>query len=204
MTTRTKVKLGAGAFVFTIVYIMPFLPGPKSVAGLMWAFSFLVAFISTLGMLISFLVGCIWLFVALVRTNASVGRPLLLLAIGAFVILNMGPITELFRDFSRSWTISEADTLIAAVENFHSDSSFYPDSLDDLVPEYLSSIPKPSVMGTDRFYYENQDTVFELQFTQLVHMTSGLEFITYRSDTLSSKYRTNLTTHDKYVGAWSW
>ena len=155
-------------------------------------------------MLITLLVGSIRLFIALIKPKVPIDKPLVLLGVGAFIMFTLGPVSGLFQSFSRNWTMSEADTVIDALEMFHSDSSYYPDSLLDLVPEYIQSIPEPSIIGTNKFHYENQDTTYELHFTQLLHITSALEFVTYHPDTLLVENYTNRTVRNKHVGTWSW
>lgn len=46
-----------------------------------------------------------------------------------------------------------AETIIAAVEAYHSDKGRYPDSLHSLVPEYISEIPQSRIFVSGTFFY---------------------------------------------------
>lgn len=57
-----------------------------------------------------------------------------------------------FHQFDLSIARSRAETVIAAVEKYREDKSAYPESLQGLVPGYITEIPKPRI-APSRFYY---------------------------------------------------
>jgi hypothetical protein len=57
-----------------------------------------------------------------------------------------------FHSYDLSLARSRAETVIAAVDQYHKDKGEYPQTLQNLVPVYLAEIPKPRI-APGRFYY---------------------------------------------------
>jgi len=49
--------------------------------------------------------------------------------------------------------IQRAEPLIAALDQYHNEEGEYPDSLQDLVPKYLSEIPQAGLARCPEFHY---------------------------------------------------
>ena len=75
--------------------------------------------------------------------------------------------------------INNADKLITAIETFQKKNGYYPDSINQLVPEHIKSIPKPGVMGISRYYYEKTKDNFNLTFYQNVIIGFNSEVVVY-------------------------
>lgn len=86
---------------------------------------------------------------------------------------------ELAREISRPMAINNADKLITAIETFQKKNGYYPDSINQLVPEHIKSIPKPGVMGISRYYYEKTKDNFNLTFYQNVIIGFNSEVVVY-------------------------
>lgn len=57
---------------------------------------------------------------------------------------------------NKFYSLRQADKVIQALEAYKKDSAVYPETLEELVPKYLSSIPNPK-MGkgqNNKFYYD--------------------------------------------------
>ena len=70
-----------------------------------------------------------------------------------------------------------SETVIKALDRYHSDKGKYPDGLRDLVPDYLDNLPKSRQIN--RWQYQNKDTNYTLTFN---YIDACNEFCTYSSD----------------------
>jgi len=103
--------------------------------------------------------------------------PLYLLSIPviAFIVylFLLGPVSN----YSRNYAIRHAEKLIYAIENYYTQRGDYPESIDNLY--YLYQIPKPSVMGVDKFKYERNGNAYNLSFIQWQHVGATEEIVMY-------------------------
>ncbi|MCD4652483.1 hypothetical protein K8T06_00945 [bacterium] len=69
----------------------------------------------------------------------------------------------------KTWTfntISKGNNIIISLENYFDDNGEYPNSLIDLVPEYLNSIPNQQFkFRYDGFDFSSSGETFQLSFT---------------------------------------
>lgn len=66
------------------------------------------------------------------------------------------------------------DPIIKALEQFHADTSIYPETLEELVPDYISSIP--AEVNSESILYTKTDESYSLAF----HYTGpGMNTCTY-------------------------
>jgi hypothetical protein len=80
-----------------------------------------------------------------------------------------------------------ASPLISAIEKYHAMNGVYPQSLDDLVPEFIANCPRTKILGCPDFVYKplsasaNNATQFEL----IVYCPNGgfnFDYINYTSN----------------------
>ena len=62
-------------------------------------------------------------------------------------------------------TITNGTVVVRAVESFRAARQFYPDTLDDLVPEFIPEIP-PASWGQGLWIYRCEDDRFTLQVSE--------------------------------------
>lgn len=130
---------------------------PKSLAGALLLVALDVGFYGSF--LVSFLVCPIWFLVSVVKN--AIQRPgwgiaLFRVATAALTLgLVLGNDT-LQRRIGRA----NADRVVNACQQFHADTGKYPHKLDDLVPEYLPSVPRAKycLMWGEFMYFDLQET----------------------------------------------
>ena len=108
--------------------------------------------------------------------------PLYLLSIPVIALLTrlvlVGPVSDYGRDFA----IRQSGALIEAIEKFRAEKGDYPDSIEALQPAYLSRIPKPAVMGIQKFSYEKTGDAYNLYFEQWLHLGATHEVVMYNKN----------------------
>lgn len=80
-------------------------------------------------------------------------------------------------DYSRNYAIRQGQAVINAIENYYTQRSRYPESIDE-----LHNIPKPSVMGIGEFRYERNGTAYNLSFIQWQHVLATKEVVMYNKN----------------------
>lgn len=103
--------------------------------------------------------------------------PLYLLSIPiiAFIVCSflISPVSE----YSRNYAMKQGLEAIAAIENYHHQTGSYPASI-----EYVPNVPKPSIMGTDKFIYELNGDAYNLAFVQHQHLGATREVVMYNKN----------------------
>jgi hypothetical protein len=100
-------------------------------------------------------------------------RIFLAVSVVSLVLLGfaIGRMLDDANDLSANWNRFHAainaskvrgDMIVEQLERFHTEEGRYPESLDDLVPEYLTEIPHPT--DGEGFFYEPRDNGFRLKF----------------------------------------
>jgi len=106
----------------------------------------------------------IWAFVALIRAtsgSALVATVRILIPIVTGVLVYWNFVVQ------EQISLSNAAIIIQACEHYHSDNGAYPEKLTDLVPRYLSSIPRAKYsLGSDNFTYTGSDQAFLMYWKQ--------------------------------------
>ena len=114
--------------------------------------------------------------------------PLYLLTIPIIAFITHMFIREPASGFSRSFAIKRSQALISAIEDHKNKTGQYPSSLEDLNSPGLKKIPKPLIMGIDKFRYNKINDYYSISFSQWPDL--GLEeIVLYDKDDL----RNNLT-----------
>ena len=164
--------------LLTIILVLsPFLPGPNSLSILTNSIYSLAQLGSIFGLiLIPF--GLVWTYKQMKNRDKNV-FPILLWTVPLFTFIFSMWGAELAREISRPMAINNADKLITAIETFQKKNGYYPDSINQLVPEHIKSIPKPGVMGISRYYYEKTKDNFNLTFYQNVIIGFNSEVVVY-------------------------
>ena len=164
--------------LLTIILVLsPFLPGPNSLSIL----TNLIYSLSQLGSIFGLLLipfGLVWTYKQMKNRDKNV-FPILLWTVPLFTFIFSMWGAELAREISRPMAINNADKLITAIETFQKKNGYYPDSINQLVPEHIKSIPKPGVMGISRYYYEKTKDNFNLTFYQNVIIGFNSEVVVY-------------------------
>lgn len=177
MTRRQWIIVIAINLLTIILVLSPFLPGPNSLSIL----TNLIYSLSQLGSIFGLLLipfGLVWTYKQMKNRDKNV-FPILLWTVPLFTFIFSMWGAELAREISRPMAIKNADKLITAIETFQKKNGYYPDSINQLVPEHIKSIPKPGVMGISRYYYEKTKDNFNLTFYQNVIIGFNSEVVVY-------------------------
>ena len=177
MTRKQWIIVIAINLLTIILVLSPFLPGPNSLSIL----TNLIYSLSQLGSIFGLLLipfGLVWTYKQMKNRDKNV-FPILLWTVPLFTFIFSMWGAELAREISRPMAINNADKLITAIETFQKKNGYYPDSINQLVPEHIKSIPKPGVMGISRFYYEKTKDNFNLTFYQNVIIGFNSEVVVY-------------------------
>ncbi|MEE9554933.1 MAG: hypothetical protein V3W18_11605, partial [candidate division Zixibacteria bacterium] len=122
--------------------------------------------------------GILFLVVSLLRKQNRI----LSLAIIIMPIINIVTVyssTNRFLDFSREYAIIEATPITESLEKYYLDNLAYPDSLQQLVPEYIAEIPTPGIIGISEFEYIGHGDRFRLMFFQSTLSLEDVEKVEY-------------------------
>lgn len=177
MTRKQWIIVIAINLLTIILVLSPFLPGPNSLSIL----TNLIYSLSQLGSIFGLLLipfGLVWTYKQMKNRDKNV-FPILLWTVPLFTFIFSMWGAELAREISRPMAINNADKLITAIETFQKKNGYYPDSINQLVPEHIKSIPKPGVMGISRYYYEKTKDNFNLTFYQNVIIGFNSEVVVY-------------------------
>jgi hypothetical protein len=177
MTRKQWIIVIAINLLTIILVLSPFLPGPNSLSIL----TNLIYSLSQLGSIFGLLLipfGLVWTYKQMKNRDKNV-FPILLWTVPLFTFIFSMWGAELAREISRPMAIKNADKLITAIETFQKKNGYYPDSINQLVPEHIKSIPKPGVMGISRYYYEKTKDNFNLTFYQNVIIGFNSEVVVY-------------------------
>ncbi len=177
MTRKQWIIVIAINLLTIILVLSPFLPGPNSLSIL----TNLIYSLSQLGSIFGLLLipfGLVWTYKQMKNRDKNV-FPILLWTVPLFTFIFSMWGAELAREISRPMAIKNADKLITAIETFQKKNGYYPDSINQLVPEHIKSIPKPGVMGISRYYYEKTEDNFNLTFYQNVIIGFNSEVVVY-------------------------
>lgn len=99
--------------------------------------------------------------------------------------------------FDAQWSqaaIANATSIQAALDSYQDHHGSYPDSLEDLVPEYVATIPTPPghpSSGGDAWTYAALGPSDYVLFTRCAHWVSSWDALAYRP---SAQYPTRWTT----------
>jgi type II secretory pathway pseudopilin PulG len=88
---------------------------------------------------------------------------LITLAICCVLLVGLTVVSEVAGARSVEKSKARGEFIAHALEQFAADHGTYPKELDDLVPDYLSKIPRPTV-GTRRWEYSGGEQSFSLLF----------------------------------------
>ena len=177
MTRKQWIIVIAINLLTIILVLSPFLPGPNSLSIL----TNLIYSLSQLGSIFGLLLipfGLVWTFKQMKKRDKNV-FPILLWTVPLFTFVFSMWGAELAGEISRPMAINNADKLITAIETFQKKNGYYPNSINQLVPEHIKSIPKPGVMGISRYYYEKTKDNFNLTFYQNVIIGFNSEVVVY-------------------------
>ncbi len=177
MTRKQWIIVIAINLLTIILVLSPFLPGPNSLSIL----TNLIYSLSQLGSIFGLLLipfGLVWTYKQMKNRDKNV-FPILLWTVPLFTFIFSMWGAVLAREISRPMAINNADKLITAIETFQKKNGYYPDSINQLVPEHIKSIPKPGVMGISRYYYEKTKDNFNLTFYQNVIIGFNSEVVVY-------------------------
>ncbi|MBK8901739.1 MAG: hypothetical protein IPM53_11185 [Anaerolineaceae bacterium] len=69
-------------------------------------------------------------------------------------------------------TAARAERVGLAIENYHEVNGRYPQTLNQLTPRYLLSVPEPTIIYGQNWCYEGGDTYYRLAYIDLEHWSS--------------------------------
>jgi hypothetical protein len=69
-------------------------------------------------------------------------------------------------------TAARADRIGLAIERYHEQNGRYPQTLNQLTPRYLLSVPEPTIIYGQNWCYEGGDTYYRLAYVDLEHWSS--------------------------------
>ena len=183
--TRRQILILVGMLIGTLILTnLPFLPGPNFLNAPAQLFYNGGQLFGMLGLLLVPF-GIVWTVRQFRKTESKFKLPAILLwTIPLTVFLSTTYLSNLTRDYSRSFAIKKADKMIKELEVYKEQNGKYPDSLE------IGGIKTPStgIIGIDDFYYQGDSDKFELTFYQNVILSFNYEIVTYdQSDNHSAK-----------------
>lgn len=169
-------NLGAGLLVLS-----PFLPGPPN--GLVKLFYNAGQILGLFGVF-AIPVGLIWTTKELKRKKNDKqyqvdSKAIILLTLPLTLFLTAIFVAEPIRNFSRDFAINRTEQLIQSIEKFKANKGQYPNSLTDLIPQYINKIPSPFIMGIDKYHYQKHGDKFTVSFQQNVILNFNFEVVTF-------------------------
>lgn len=69
-------------------------------------------------------------------------------------------------------TVARADRVAAAIEEFHNQNGRYPETLNQLTPWYLLTVPEPTIIYGQNWCYQGGDSHYRLAYVNLEHWSS--------------------------------
>jgi hypothetical protein len=181
MITRQQWKILIGINSLTVLLVLlPFLPGPSFLSVLTNPLFSGLQLLGLLGLLAA-PIGIFWMLGQILKRKHEKFKivSILIWTIPLILLTHSIWIADIVRDFSRNFAIKNAGNLITAIEAYKVDNNQYPNSLEDLSPNYLKRIPSPWIMGIPRYSYEKKDGNFNLAFSQNVIMGFNFEVVVY-------------------------
>jgi len=168
MSLRKKIWIGLGGGVLMLILAnLPFLPGPDFMYGISKTSYHLIMLISFLTMLgIPFVL--VWFLYGLFKRRKFYGVAAALTFFPSLGLLNTRYIADGARYLSRLQSISAAENLISAIEEYRQDVGWYPTSIEVMYPDYIEEIPEPPAMGSNEYYYRLNGPTYEVSFHQSV------------------------------------
>src|SRR5690606_19656492 len=100
---------------------------------------------------------------------------ILLWTVPLTVFLSTTYLTDLTRDYSRSFAISRAGVMIKEIEKFKKENGYYPGSLANT----RIQTPASGIIGIDDFHYKKTNNHYNLTFYQNVILGFNYEIVTY-------------------------
>jgi hypothetical protein len=88
----------------------------------------------------------------------------------AFRMFLVGPVS----DYSRNFAIQNGEQLIAEIENYYQTHQEYPENIEELY-----NVPKPFIMGIEKFQYERRGSDYNLWFIQWQSIIATKEVVMY-------------------------
>jgi hypothetical protein len=174
--TGRQIFILVGVIIGTIILTnLPFIPGPKFLSAPAQLFYNGGQIVGVLG-LILVPTGIFW-SVKQFRKPDKKRRltSILLWIIPLTVFLSTTYLTDLTRDFSRSFAIKRAGVMIKEIEKFMKENGYYPDTLANTGIQ----TPSTGIIGIDDFYYKKTNNHYNLTFYQNVILGFNYEIVTY-------------------------
>ena len=169
-------------FIFLLIPLLPFLPGPSKFSSGANAILNLFQLISIFS-LILFPLGLISHIRQRLRKKKNIEYfpfgALLVWTISLTIFISTNLLTQLLRGYARNIAIKNSSSLISSIESFKTKESRYPSSFEELIPDYLKTIPEPNVMGINKYRYLNKDSSFNISFGQNLLFSFNYEVCTY-------------------------
>jgi hypothetical protein len=169
-------------FLFLLMPLFPFLPGPSKFSSGANAILNLFQLISMFS-LILFPLGLISHIRQRLRKKKNVEYfpfgALLVWTISLTIFISTNFLTQLLRGYARNMAIKNSSSLISSIESFKAKEKRYPSSFEELIPDYLKTIPEPNVMGINKYKYQNKDSSFNISFEQNVFFLFNYEVCIY-------------------------
>jgi hypothetical protein len=181
MMTKRQWKILIGINLLTaLLVLLPFLPGPSFLSGLTNPLFSVLQLLGIFGLLAA-PIGIFWTLAQVLKGKHEKIKliSILIWTIPVVLFTHSFWIADILRDFSRNLAISNADNMITAIETYKIDNTQYPNSLENLLPNYLKRIPSPWIMGISRYNYKKQDDNFNLAFSQNVIIGFNFEVVVY-------------------------
>jgi hypothetical protein len=87
-------------------------------------------------------------------------------------------------NFSRSFAIKRSEALIALIEDYRNKTGGYPATVNDLVTHPGKKMPKPFIMGIEKFRYNKINDRYSISFSQWLDLASLEEIVLYDKNNL--------------------
>lgn len=102
-------------------------------------------------------------------------------------VVNSWLVVENAACFRREEAIEKTQPLIAAIEEYKTDTGKYPEKLNDLEGRYIREVPRFNIMGIKGYQYEIRNDAYLLSFEQFWHWNATEVVFYSKSDQLYTK-----------------
>ena len=128
------------------------------------------------------LIGLIVLFSLIWRLIArdKISKKIIMISIiGSIGLLNMYVFKPILGRTAINTSIRHAMPLINSIDAYQQDNLAYPDSLSDLIPNYLLKIPETGIIGIYDYQYKRIEDSYEVCFYQNDIMSFNYNVVIY-------------------------
>ncbi|MGI9525543.1 MAG: hypothetical protein ACR2MS_00370 [Weeksellaceae bacterium] len=174
--------------------LLPFLPGPEFFFFTFYLYS-IIQIIALFG-LVLVPIGLVLIGIQIfgkTKNKPKVSGAILTMTIPLTLFISVFWLSNYSREFSRHYAINQSEELIKAIEEYKLKNHEYPNTLEELTPNYIENIPDDGITGIKGFHYTKDTTSYKIEFYQNLIVGFNYEIVQY-SPNLQHKSEGELST----------